>query len=188
MKSFCLIVLVLCCSCNVNFSAQESDYEKDVDAVTDQVAKKIYQETGLKLMGTGGGLIDQINRLGMSFARYGDLSMEEARELLVYCVEEYLDAINADEKIRPHLCCYPFSPNNIQIAIFIYGEDRRRPPIGFLTVVAEIYGRMTYKIQQPGLPSMKTIHEEPYNEAKRLVEQQDPGMKKIKMIRSGQKT
>jgi hypothetical protein len=163
-------------------------YEKDVDVVTDQVAKKIYQETGLKLMGTGGGLIDQINRLGISFARYGDLSMEEARELLVYCVEEYLDAINADEKIRPHLCCYPFSPNNIEIAIFIYGEDRRDPPIGFLTVVAEIYGRMTYKIQQPGFPSMKTIHEEPYDEAKKLMEQQDPGMKKIKMIRSGQKT
>lgn len=184
MKSFCLIVLTLCCSCNVDFSVQESDYEKDADAVTARVAKKIHQETGLKLMGIGGGMIQQINRMGMSFARYGDLSMEEARELLVYCVEEYLDAINADEKIRPYLCCYPFSPNNIEINIFIYGEDRRAPPIGFLTVVAEIYGRMTYKIHQPDPVIMKTIHEEPYNEAKKLVEQQDPGMKKIKMVKS----
>ncbi|HNA62248.1 MAG TPA: hypothetical protein PKW79_04150 [Rhabdochlamydiaceae bacterium] len=181
MKYFCLIVLVLCCACSNNISSYRvPQYEKDVDVVTDRVAKEIHRTTGLKLMGTGGGLIDQINRLGMSFARYGDLSMEEARELLVYCIEEYLEAINANEKIRPHLCCYPFTPNNVEIIIFIYREDRRRPPVGFLTVVAGAYGKMIYKIQQPGFPSMKDIHEEPYDEAKKLVEQQDPGMEKIK--------
>jgi hypothetical protein len=184
MKLIAIVALILCCSCNKVASYRVPQYERDANEVTAQVARKINQKTGLKLIGTGGGMINQINSMAMSFAYYRDLSMEEARELLVYCVEEYLDAINANEKIKTHLSCYPFTSKNVEIMIFIYREDRRDPPVGFLTVADEICGKMIYKIQQPGLPSMKTIHEETYEEAKKLVEQQDPGMKKIKMIKS----
>lgn len=180
MKFFCFVVILLCYSCNTSSLVQEFDYEKEADAVTAQVAKKIETETGLKLIGTGGGMMGQIHSMALSFACYGDVSMEESRELLVYCVEEYLSAINQNEKIRPYLSHYPFTARGLEITIFIKQKDGREPPMGFLTVVGEINGKNSYKIRQPGYPSMKKVHQEPYEEAKKLVVQNDPEMKRIK--------
>lgn len=180
VKYLALISLSFCCACSLAKKSREPDYEKDANAVTSLVAKKIQQETNLKLIGTGGGMISQINMMGMSFAHYGGLSMGEARGLLVYCVEQYLQAINDSDKIKPHLCNYPFNENNLEIIIFIYGQDRRDPPVGSLTVASQAYGQVVYKIQQAGRPSMKEILREPYDEAKKLVVQHDPEMKKIK--------
>lgn len=176
-----MLIFSLCsCKSTATHSYKPSPYVTDTDAVTARVVKKINEETGLKLMGTGGGMIGQINRMGMSFAHYGDLSVEKGRELLVYCIEEYLAAINAEEKIRPHLRHYPFTPLDLEMRIFIYQKDGQEPPTDSLSIVSGIYGRVSYKVSQPFPKITKKIHQEPYEEAKELVFQTDPEMKRIK--------
>jgi hypothetical protein len=84
-------------------SYQSADYVKKADVITAQVAKKIQQETGLRPIGTGGGMMDHIRMMALSFAHYGLVNMEEGRELVIYCIQEYLTAINACEEIRDNL-------------------------------------------------------------------------------------
>lgn len=184
MRFIAIVALILCCSCNKIASYRVPQYERDANAVTAHAARKINHQTGLKLIGTGGGMINQINFMAMSFSHYGDLSIEEARELLVYCVEEYLNAINADEKIKPHLVRYPFTPREIEVNIFIRKQDGKNQSVGSLSVVGEVNGKVTYDISQPFPKIAQEVYKETYEEAKKLVEQQDPGMKKIKMIKS----
>lgn len=176
-----ILAISLCSFKNwVTHSYKPSPYIKEAGTVTAQVAKKIEKETALKLIGTGGGMLGQIHSMAMSFVYYGDISMEESRELLVYCIEEYLSAINANEKIRPHLSHYPFTSHGLEITIFIQQQDGRNPPVGFLSIVGEINGKVSYEIRQPGHPSTKKIHQESYEEAKNLISQNDPEKRRIK--------
>ena len=187
MNYIILISVLLLSFCHQNpvLASKQSRVDPLADKVTAETAKKIKNETGLHLMGTGGGvnLEGRLRKLNMSFIHYGDLSMEESRELVVYCVEEYLAAINADEKIRPHLSHYPFTPYGVEINIFIRQKDRQKQSIGYISVVSELNGKVSYKTSQPEPELMKKVHAEPYEEAKQLVKQQDPGMKRIKLIR-----
>jgi len=161
-------------------SYESPDYVRKAHAITAQVARKIKEEAGLRLIGTGGGMMGHIRMMAMSFAHYGGVTMEEGRELVVYCVQEYLAAINACEEIRDHLIHYPFTPRDIEIRLFIRGPKNEEVPIGEFNVVEIINGRLDYHIEQPGLPSMKRVHRENYQEAVKIIEEQDPTMQLIK--------
>ena len=110
----------------------------------------------------------------MSFDCYNEITMDQGRELLIYCVSEYLSAINSNEKIRPYLIHYPFTPKDVEIRIFIHRPDHRDVPMGALTVVSEMDGQLVYKILQPDPIVLKRIHEEPYEEAVEILEKSAP--------------
>jgi hypothetical protein len=182
MKYYLWICLLLFSPYNI-FSAQHFKvpvYEKNADKLTDQVAKKITRETGLRLCGTGGGMMDNIQMMAMSFDHYGEITVEEARELLLCCVNEYLSAINADEKIRPHLIHYPFTSKDVEIAIFVRDSKDKKIPLDALCVVSSVNGKLVYRNRDSQTKRMKRIHEETFEEAVKLIEVQDPKMKLIK--------
>lgn len=164
---FCGLILY---GCNNSSGYQVPDYERMADGITSATAQKIERETALRLIGTGGGAIDHIRKLNMSFEYLGEMSVDQARELLVYCVDGYLSAINEHEQIRPHLIHYPFTPNDVEITIFISQRDRRKVPVGALAVVSERKGVLNYDTRQEGTNFTKTIHEETYEEAFKIVE------------------
>ena len=184
MRHFCLVVFILllgsCQSGMTSNSYESPDYVRKAHAITAQVARKIKEETGLRLIGTGGGMMGHIRMMAMSFAHYGGVTMEEGRELVVYCVQEYLTAINACEEIRDYLIHYPFTSRDIEIAIFIRGPKNEDVPIGELNAVGIIKGILDYNIKQTGLPSMKKIHKETYQEAVKIIQEKDPTMQLIK--------
>lgn len=142
------------------------------DKITAQTAMKIEKETGLRLCGVGGGAINHIRKLNMSFNCFREISFDEGRKLLIYCVNEYLSAINANEEVRPYLIHYPFTPNDVEIEIFVRQPDNRDVAFGKLAVVFEVYGKVGYRISQEGPLSLKEAHEETYEEAIRVLEEQ----------------
>lgn len=146
------------------------EYEKMADRITHATAKKIESSTGLRLMGTGGGAINHIRKLNMAFMHLGKLQVDQGRELVVYCVNEYLSAINANEEIRPFLIHYPFTPEDVEIEIFVYQSDRYDVPIGDLAVIAEAYGKVVYKIRKPYPDILERTRVETYDEAVSLLE------------------
>jgi hypothetical protein len=83
------------------------DYEKIADKITEKTAKKLKEQKGLSLAGTGGRMMDDIQMMMMGFNFYKIVDIETARQLLVDSVQEYLSAINSNEEIRPHLHDYP---------------------------------------------------------------------------------
>ena len=64
-----------------------------------------------------------INNLGILFQVKRKLSIEQAREILVDCVQEFLTEINSNEEIRPYLENFPFTSKNIHIALLTFAED-----------------------------------------------------------------
>jgi len=177
------MVLLAVCQTSTSGRFQVSAREQKIDAVTAQAGRKIQQETRLRLIGTGGGVIGEkklFHGLAMSFSHYGTITMEEGREFLIYCVQEYLSAINGCEEIREELVHYPFAPRDVQIRIFIRGPKNEDVPIGELNIISAINGVLKYDIEQPGIPSMKEIHRETYREALKIVEEKDPTMQLIK--------
>ena len=168
VSALILFSAVMCYSC----SWPSVNYEKVADKITARTAKKLKQEKGLILIGTGGGMMNDIKMMMMGFNYYKVIDMDEARKLLIYCVEEYLNAINSDEKVRPYLHNYPFTAENIEIKIFFYKPDGSNVAPNEISVATANEGRMAYSIDDPEKHTLKRIHRESYEEALKIVSSQ----------------
>jgi hypothetical protein len=69
---------------------------KLADQITKNTALKLRKEKGLVLAGTGGGMMDDVNFMFMSFDYFQEVDVDKARTLLVEAAQEYLSAINTD--------------------------------------------------------------------------------------------
>jgi len=158
-------ILFYLCGCDI----LTKDYEKIADKITARTAAKLKLEKDLFLIGTGGGMMDDIKLMGMYFNYYKPIDMQSARELLVYAVEEYLSSINSSEAVRPYLHNYPFTAKNIELVIYFYKPDRSFVELEKLSIIAANEGRVEYEINHSEKRILKTIHEETYEEALKIV-------------------
>ncbi len=171
---FTLVIAVtssLLCS-SFFWGSSEQNYEKSISETTAKTIKKISTETDLIPVGTGGGMMYGIRMKALSFYYYKEVDMMTARKLLVYCVEEYLAAINSNKKVRPYLVNYPFTEKNIEINIFFFKPDRRNLPSGKITIASAIEGKVEYQTDNPDGYKLDTLHEESYEESKKLISQE----------------
>lgn len=152
------------------------DYEKIADILTHKTAKKLEKENKLYLIGTGGGMIDDIKMMSMSFNYYHEVNIKLARELVVSSVNEYLIAINNNKKIRPCLHEYPFTSKNVEINIFIYKLDHSYPPQDKIQCISAINGNVKYFLHEPGRP-YKLVHKESFEEAVRVMQRDSTRIK-----------
>ena len=93
------------------------------------------------------------------------VDIDQARELLIACVDTFTSAINADIRIHPYLANYPFKPKNIDIMIVLRNPDGSRGPPGTFILIHAAEGKFQYNIDDPETTRMKTIYEETYEEA-----------------------
>lgn len=165
-KYFFIFVLFFMCSCNHNrtHKFQVPEYEKMADRLTLRTAIKLKKEKNLTLVGIGGGMMDHIRMMSMSFVYKNEIDIEAGRDLLVSCLNEYLNAINSDEKLRPHLVNYPFEPKNVEIWIYIHRSDNQRMDLGKISFISSIEGNFKYKIDKDPHNS-EIIYKETYEEA-----------------------
>ena len=77
-----------------SFGYQSPGYVKLAHEITANTAKKLEEQKKLYLIGTGGGMMHDIQAMHMSFQFFHEVDLEEARELIVYAVREYLSDIN----------------------------------------------------------------------------------------------
>ena len=110
-----------------------------------RTAYKLMKEHGLIPCGSGGGAIDQIEMLALSFDYRKPLSIEEGRRLVLIAVHALVDAVNADERIRPYLIEYPFSPKRIEIAIFVQDAKGHSLKNSEADIFGCYYGTCRYK-------------------------------------------
>ncbi|MCE5294366.1 MAG: hypothetical protein LLF94_07100 [Chlamydiales bacterium] len=148
----------------------EPNYVEIAHGITAKVAKKIHNEKNLLPIGTGGGMRGDIKMMAISFSYQQEVDIPTARELLVYCVEEYLSAINADEKVRPFLHNFPFTAKNIEIRIFFSTKNDEDVPVGKLSIASAIKGGVRYKANNHNY-TLDILREETYEEALKLIQQ-----------------
>lgn len=169
MKRITLVILVFLNSCNGHREETYVDVAHEIQAAS---AKKIEQETPLRLIGTGGGLMDRVNMLALSFIYQGEVDEETSRELLVKCAQTLLNNVNSNKKIRPYLKDYPFGPKNIHITIYFRGLNDINIPDGKISTVS-ICNRDIIRWKSHNGPYELTILKtESYEDALRIVEAQ----------------
>ena len=91
-----------------------------------------------------------VEKIKVLFSCRRKLTVDEARKIEVYAVQELLRRINAHEKIRPYLREYPFDVNRVGVPISVIKNGGGHPldgSVGFVTTarnkifyyIAEIY-------------------------------------------------
>lgn len=171
MRTSCLIILLLITACltlSFNFfsSKKKRDHEVIANEITATVVKKLTKKHQMDLIGEGGGMMGSIYMIGLSFQIRHPLDRAEARERIIDCVEEVLAAFNSNDEVRPFLKNYPFTPENVQVAIFSVTSDGREvydPYIAVVSVDQNHY--VTFRTEEPDKKSYKNKYKEPYSEA-----------------------
>ena len=172
MKFLFLIFLCLFSGCDHGLYQSKSQIDEDeklADLIMSNVGKDLRKKKGLVLCGTGGEMMYKIEMLALSFKYYTPLELEGGRELLIYAVNTLVDAVNANEKIRPYLANDPFGPKNVEIMIFPREESGGSVSSGNLCVMSFDRGILTYDIRDLETNRLKTIYRESLEEALRQV-------------------
>lgn len=132
MKKIIIFLFFLIC-CGIFFLALFEGMGENFPEVDKALYKFIAKEGrtlgkkyNMSLIGKGGGAKEKkLWLISMSFNRYDSyLSEEEARNLIIKCVDDCLQSINQDNELREFLYVYPFSPKNLNISIYNYKKDR----------------------------------------------------------------
>lgn len=134
---------------NINFDLSDksdlSDEGKMLYSFIAREGKRLGTKYHMHLGGVGGGVDHGIWLMSLDFQRKNSvLTEEEARELIINSLNDYLNMVNKDEKLRPFLKVYPFEAKNIDMTIFNHTADRREiyhPSIG---VVNANQGKIGY--------------------------------------------
>lgn len=135
-----------------------------------ETAETLAKRHNMFAVGEGGRMLFEIEILSLSFRVDRYLTKEEGRLIAVDCVEEFLKNINKDERIRPYLKNYPFTPKNVSILLFMFDEKGYgacHPNIG---VVDASHEKIIYKTDERGKPGYKETYEESYQDALKLVQ------------------
>ena len=108
MRALCLFALLGFSSCD-----KEPLYIRLGDKMAGKFSVKMTQEYGVERSGYGGAMREDLKLFNFTFTSYKKMGVDEARILYVSLVEEFLQAANNDESVRPYLHNYPFTRDNL---------------------------------------------------------------------------
>jgi hypothetical protein len=170
MKLFKLLILLLIlCSCHKSHS----------DLADEQMSiysKKAYQEKGIVLEGSGGSMMNDIKVFTLSFNCYDHLNLEQTRVLMVQIVDEFLQQVNGNEKIRPYLHDYPLTVKNISLMMGFRDHRDQPPPREYIALSYTHQDKIFYShLDAPNFTSSKFCdrYRESFNDAVKIVMQQE---------------
>ena len=150
---------------------QEPIYYKYSDAIVNPYCtylKKTYQ---LHCYGNGGGFLENINNIQLNFNGIRNLSIEEARILIIECTEELLKRINEDTQVRPYLSHYPFTEKGLTLLINFDKKNGETVDANFIADVFTCNEMIYYDIYDPQKNLLKKIYQEPYQNALQIATQ-----------------
>jgi hypothetical protein len=149
--------------------------EKDqvVNKVLNSVAKTLSRRHGMSCVGSGGAMMYQVEYLDLTFSMNRPLNKEEARSIIIDSVDEFINSVNKDVKLRRFLEVYPFCPKNISVGILLTNYDGTNLFHPQLTTVGFVNGNVLYITDdKENSWKHKEKIKESYDEAKRILEEQ----------------
>ena len=181
MNIICVFIFLIAffSSCNLiedtnvrkNTHVRDEDYERIACRIEKAFARKMKSEKGLECIGTGGGMMSNIQRMAISFQYFHEVDLDQARRLLVCVANEYLNAINSCKEVRPYLHNYPFREENIQIRIWIKKPNRDDVLFNEIEYIFFVNGMLKYYLpNDEKTRAEREIHRETYEEALKIVD------------------
>ena len=148
-----------------------------IDKITERKASQICREEKLKVVATGGAMMDSITRFTICFASYGkELDLAEARRLYVKCMEGLRNEINSHEELKPFLNPNPFPVDGMDIGFMIFDKQGHFMRFGCaflgkggISAISQHYGTIFYDSYNPRTEKLESFYEEPYEVALAIV-------------------
>lgn len=164
---FFVILLIIGIFFTKSISANSgANYVNIADKITDKTADELKKSESLRLIGTGGQMMDNIKLMRMIFQLRKELDIDGARVLLLKAAHLYLTNINQNHEIRPYLVQAPFTIKNIEISVFFCRADGSTSPTQKLISASIIDGILSYKKDHPtDRFDLIIVKKESYNEA-----------------------
>lgn len=162
-------------------SYKEPKYCQLIDKIMHKFSKELQKEYGLRLVGYGGGMMDDIKIVGGTYQSRTRMDVNEARRMYVHIIEGCLERINADEAVRPYLHNYPFTTDNLHFLLSFVDNKNKKMTDGSVALV--LYCKRNHTICFEGYDreteDFYSLHREPYEDAVAIVKQQQSIEKKI---------
>ncbi len=168
-KIIFLSVIILFFGCNKSEHDKPSYKDKVSTSVCYLTIKQLNEEKGLLGVATGGSMMFDIKKITLKLSYYKPIeNVDQARELLVYAAEKFLFNINDIREIQVFLHNRPFTAKNIQLTIFLKGNENR-PDLPQFAWVSTSHGKVNYVLKKDSEKyEIETLFSETYEEAKKL--------------------
>ncbi len=152
----------------------EPNYIRMSDRIVKQYLKDMKNQYDLDCFGCGGGFLNKVNEIIISFEKQGPKSKKELRELVIKINEDLLKRYNENEEIRPYLKNYPFTAKNLRIGILLTDEKgnaihNKGSNKEGLRAVYQSWGNISYQVKNDEKPNPQDVFEETYEEALSIV-------------------
>ena len=134
--------LALCCTRKSNRFGYDPKWDLATYIYNNEIGKKVFahlkKEKKLTVCESGFGLRggDKIRCMHCGFDYFNEITIIEARELVMETANLYLKVINENEKIRSFLEKYPFGPDDIEIRFFLFNSDGSNPSLDRLQAIS----------------------------------------------------
>ncbi len=177
MKNFCRIVLLGLLFLGFNIEAKnmqdrpllKEKYRKIMHNMMENFQKEVCSNYPLFVMGTGGGMLYSIEMTHFMFGSYEPKTIEGARNLYLELMEKWLEKVNSNEEVRPHLENYPFTYENVELELAFFEKHPYVFASGDLVgSLSCINGLIHYSTDNPETDLLLLLHKEPYEEAVKL--------------------
>jgi hypothetical protein len=175
----CLLSIILLVSCGVSsFLIENQPHIRIADKLTYAFISDM-KKKGYWVEMTGGGMMDGVvDQIDVGFAIVGKPTVEEARLQYVAIAEAFLSKINHNAEIRPYLIEYPATIKVFDLHLSFRKTNTSTAPVEGKEVVAYMFTSkgITYYSYYDSTCALKfqDLHEEPYEEALRIVREQYP--------------
>jgi hypothetical protein len=161
-KIILIIFFIFFASCSDN---ELNKREKFSSQVRSEVARELHRKMGLIPFGFGGGGVNGVTHLSLTFQYQSPrVSVEDARKMLIEATGLFLLRVNHNENIRPYLINYPFDSKNIDILILTQNPNGNNPENGEIVLFQMNEGQLVYKTKNSS-GYLETICRETYAEA-----------------------
>jgi uncharacterized membrane protein len=160
--------------------SEEREFRNKANCYIEEIHHKIYEkfsnkyDLGLTAIGDlkTNGIFDNI---GIAFFTVNrTISKQKARQILVECVQDYIQAVNKDKRLRPHLKVYPITEKNIDVGLLIYDSEEELERLYFNRSANALLGYVEYKTYDVKNLTEKTIQKETFKEAVKKVKEGNP--------------
>jgi hypothetical protein len=148
---------------------KEPEYVKISNCIVLQYSQELADQKKIFLDGSGGAMMDDIQRVTVSYISNAELSLEQARTLYINVMQEYLERYNANEKIRPYLHNFPFTAENIDLKLSFEKESGQRQCSGDVAFVFMVNNVIYYDSYNNEKSTFYSLHKEAYADALKIV-------------------
>jgi len=157
-----------------------STYQDLSDEIVVEHRNAVLKPRNLPINLLGGGNDGDIRSTNIGVVVKKPLTIEEGRRLVVTLAEDLIKRYNSSQKIRPLLKTYPYTPNNINYKIScttngdLWVLQNPQHPENEISHISMNRGQLYYyvNLSKECVP-LKQIHEETYEEAKKILAEEN---------------